>query len=87
LFQKYMKKGFNSKMDFLVFAADTLTREALRACVLTGIEENSSRFPIFDMENREKDIEDHIDREYFEQGPEMHELFMKLVREIELGEE
>lgn len=87
LFQKYMKKGFIGKLDFLVFAADTLTREAVKACVLSGIEENSSRFPIFDMENREKEIEGHIDREYFEQGPKMHEMFMKLVRTLKLGEE
>jgi len=87
LFQKYMKKGFISKMDFLVFVADTLTREAVKACVLTGIEENSSRFRIFDMENPEKEIEGHIDREYFEQGPKMHEMFMKLARTFKLGEE
>jgi hypothetical protein len=87
LIQKYMKKGFNSRLDFLVFVADVLTREAIKAVVLTGIQENSSRFPIFDMDHPESEIQEHINREYFEQGPKMHEIFMQLAREIKLGEE
>jgi len=87
LIQKYMKKGFNNRPDFLVFVADVLTREAVKVAVSSGIKESSSRFPIFDMDHPEKEIEDHISREYFEQGPRMHELFIKLAREIKLREE
>jgi hypothetical protein len=87
LIQKYMKKGFNTKPDFLAFTADILTREAVKTVVLSGIEENSSRFPIFDLDRPEKEIEEHIIREYYEQGPKMHELFLRLARGIRLGEE
>jgi hypothetical protein len=39
------------------------------------------------MDHPESEIQEHINREYFEQGPKMHELFMQLAREIKLGEE
>jgi len=87
LVKKYMKKSFKNRPDFLVFVADTLTREAMKVVVLSGIRENSSRFPLFDLDHPEKEIEDHITREYYEQGPKMHELFLKLVKEIRLGKE
>jgi hypothetical protein len=87
LIKQYMRKGFRKRPDFLVFVADTLTREAVKAVVLSGIKENSSRFPIFDMDHPEKYIEEHIIREYYEEGPRMHGLFMKLAREIRFGEE
>ncbi len=87
LIKKYMKKSFRNRPDFLVFVADTFTREAMKVVVLSGIQENSSRFPLFDLDHPEKEIEDHITREYYEQGPKMHELFLKLVKKIRLGEE
>jgi hypothetical protein len=87
LIKQYMKKGFKTRSDFLVFIADTLTREAIKTVVLSGIEENLSRFPIFDMDHPEEEIKEHINREYYEQGPRMHELLIKLTREIRLGEE
>jgi len=87
LIKKYMKKSFKNRPDFLVFVADTLTREAMKTVVLSGIQESSSRFPIFDLDHPEKEIEDHITREYYEQGPRMHELFQRLAKKIELGKE
>jgi len=85
LIKKYMKKNFRNRQDFLVFVADTITRGYIKAMVKTGIRENSSRFPIFDIDHPEPEIEDHIIREYYEQGPKLHELFVKLVRTIKLG--
>jgi hypothetical protein len=87
LIKKYMKKDFMNRSEFLVFVADVLTREAIKAVVNSGIEENSSRFPIFDMDNPELEIDEHVRREYFEQGLTMHNLFMKLLRDIKLGGE
>jgi len=87
LIKKYMKKTFRNRPDFLVFVADTLTREAMRAVVLSGIDKNSSRFRMFDLDHPEKEIEDHITREYYEQGPRMHELFLRLAKKIGLGKE
>ena len=77
-----MKKDYRNRPDFIVFVADVLTRGALKAVVISGIDENSSRFPIFGMDNPEYEIEEHINREYFEEGPRMHELFMKVVKDI-----
>lgn len=85
LIQKYMKKRFRTRGDFLVFIADTLTREALKAFVSAGIEDNSSRFLIFDLDHPEGEIEDHIIREYHEEGAKMHELFLSLAKKIKLG--
>ena len=87
LIKKYMKKSFRNRPDFLVFVADTLAREAMKAVVLSGIQESSSRFPIFDLDHPEKEIEDHITREYYEQGPRMHELFLRLAKKIRLGKQ
>lgn len=84
LIKKYMKKDYRSKPDFLVFVADVLTREAIKAVVHSGIEDNLSKFPIFDLDNPEGEIEEHITQEYFEEGPKMHEIFMKLVKDIKL---
>ena len=87
LIKKYMKKNFRNRQDFLVFVVDTITREAIKAMVKAGIRENSSRFPIFNIDHQEPEIEDHIIREYYEQGPKLHELFVKLVRTFKLGTE
>jgi len=87
LVKKYMRKNFRAKSDFLVFTADTITREVIKACVTSGIEESSSRFYIFDLDHPEKDIETHVIREYYEHGPMMHEMFTKLARTFKLGEE
>lgn len=84
LIKKYMKKDFMNKSEFLVFVADVLTREAVKTVVSSGIEENSSRFRILDLEKPDFEIEQHVNREYFEQGPAMHELFLKLLRGIQL---
>ncbi len=80
------KKDFRNKMDFLIFIADTITREAIRTIVLSGIKENLSRFHIFDTDNPELEIEDHVVREYYEQGPKMHAMFIKLARGLKLEE-
>jgi hypothetical protein len=87
LVRKYMIKNFSNRLDFQVFIADTLTREVLRAFVKTGFEDNSSRFPIFDMSHPESEIEDHITREYYENGPKLHEMFILLARAFKLAEE
>jgi len=87
LIKKYMKgKDFRKKLDFLTFIADIITREAIRAMVLSGIEENLSKFHIFDMDHPEPEIEDHIICEYYEQGIKMHELFKKLAKTFKMGE-
>jgi hypothetical protein len=87
LIKKYMVKNFNSRLDFLTFIADTLTREVLRAFVTTAVADSSSRFPIFNMDRPESEIEDHIAHEYYENGPKMHEMFVQLTRSLKLGEE
>jgi hypothetical protein len=85
LIKKYMGKNFRRKSSFLVFIADTITREVLRAFVETGVRENSSRFPIFDMTRPESEIADHIVREYYEKGPRMHELFIHLAKTFKIA--
>lgn len=87
LIKKYMVKNFRRRSSFLVFIADTITREVLRAFVETGVKENSSRFPIFDMDRPKGEIEDHIVREYYEKGPRMHELFKYLAKTFKIGKE
>jgi hypothetical protein len=87
LMKKYMVKNFNNRLDFLTFIADTLTREVLRAFVTTAVAESSSRFPIFNMDRPESEIEDHVIHEYYENGPKMHEMFVQLARSFKLGEE
>lgn len=86
LFKKYMVKNFNNRPDFQTFIADTLTREILKALVTRAVEESSSRFPIFNMDHPESEIEDHIAHEYYEKGPLMHEMFGHLARTFKLGE-
>jgi hypothetical protein len=85
LMKKYMVKNFMDRSDFQVFIADTLTREVLKAFVTTGVEENSSRFPLFDIDHPESDIERHIAREYYEKGTNMHEMFIQLARTFKLA--
>jgi hypothetical protein len=85
LLKKLMVKNFNSRLDFQTFIADTLTREVLRALVTRAIEENSSRFPIFNMDRPESEIEDHITHEYYENGPKMHEMFLQLSKTFTIG--
>jgi hypothetical protein len=87
LLKKYMVKNFNNRPDFQTFIADTLTREILKALVTSAVEESSSKFPIFNMDHPESEIEDHITHEYYENGPRMHEMFMQLARTFKLGEE
>jgi len=87
LIKKYMVKNFRRRSSFLVFIADTITREAIRAFVEIGVKENSSRFPIFDMNRPESEIEDHTVREYYEKGPRMHELFIHLAKTFKIGKE
>lgn len=84
LIQKYMQKNYTSSRDFLVFIADVITREAVKTIVQTGVEENSSSFPIFDMSNKETEIAFYIMVEYFKQGPKMHELFTSLARTLKV---
>jgi hypothetical protein len=86
LIKKYMVKNFNNRLDFQTFIADTITREVLRAFVTTAIDESSSRFPIFNMDHPESEIEDHIAHEYYEKGILMHEMFGQLARTFRLGE-
>jgi hypothetical protein len=87
LIKKYMVKNFNTRLDFLIFIADTLTREVLRAIVTKSVRDSSSRFPIFDMSRPESEIEGHIAHEYFEKGTKLHEMFVQLARSFKLGEE
>jgi hypothetical protein len=87
LIRKYMTKNFRNQLDYLVFMADTMTREVIRAFVTLGIEESLSKFPIFDLDHPEKQIDMYVLREYYENGPRMHEMFMKLARTLKLGEE
>jgi len=87
LIRKYMVKNFNSRLDFLTFIADTLTREVLRAIVTKAVKDSSSRFPIFDMSHPESEIEGHIVHEYYEKGSKLHEMFVQLARSFKLGEE
>jgi hypothetical protein len=87
LIRKYItKNNFRNRGEFLVFIADTITREVIKAFVLSGIKENSSRFPIFDSDHPEPYIEDHITLEYYEQGPKMHEMFINLAKNLKLEE-
>ena len=87
LIKKYMtQKNFRIKLDFLVFVADTITREIIRAFVLSGYKEGSSGFRIFDIDHPEPEIDDHVIREYYEQGPRMHEMFIKLARTFKVGD-
>lgn len=87
LVKKYMVKNFRNRLDFLVFIADSMVREAIRAIVTQGIKESSSKFYIFDMDHPESAIEGHVAREYYENGPKMHEMFIQLARTFKLGEE
>jgi len=86
LIKKYMKKkNFKNRKDFLILITDVIAREAVRAFVLSGIKENSSRFEIFDIDHPDPEIEDHITREYYEQSPKMHEIFIKLAKNFKIG--
>lgn len=84
LIKKYMKKNFTSRTDFLVFVGDVITREAVRTIVVNGVEENSSSFPIFDMDHKEVEIEYYIMVEYHKQGSKMHELFSNLAKTFKI---
>jgi hypothetical protein len=85
LIKKYMaKKDYKDRLDFLTFLSDVMTREALRAFILTGIKESSSRFSIFDTDHPEQEIESHITREYFDKGPKLHDLFFNLAKSLKV---
>jgi len=87
LIKKYTsKKDFRNKIDFLTFIADIITREAIRAIVLSGIKENLSGFRIFDTDHSEPEIEAYVDHKYYEEGPKMHNMFIKLARGLKLEE-
>jgi len=87
LVKKYMRmKNFKNRPEFLIFIADTITREAVKAFVLSGVRENSSRFEIFDIDHPESDIEGHITHEYYEQGPKLHEIFVDLARTLKVAD-
>jgi hypothetical protein len=87
LVKKYMVKGFRNRLDFLVFVADSLTREAIRAIVTKSVEESSSKFPILDMTHSEIEMEQYVIYEYFKTGTRMHDMFIQLTRTIKLAEE
>lgn len=76
------KKDYNNRLDFLTFLSDIMTREALKVFVLSGIRESSSRFSIFNYDRPEPEIEDHITREYFDQGSRLHDLFFNLTKTL-----
>ena len=86
LMKKYMQKNFKNKPDFLVFTTDIITRECVKAAVLSAVKESSSKFPIFNLDRPEPEVENYIVVEYYEQGPKMHELFVKLARTFSIGE-
>ena len=87
MIKKYMINGdFRKKPDFLAFLADTLSRTAIKAVVVCGINESSSRFPIFDQDRPEIEIDRYATKEYFENGLVMHELFLELCKSIKFGE-
>ena len=87
LVKKYMQKDFRNRPDFVVFIADALTREAIRAIVTKSIEENSSKFAILDMQHPEIETEQYIIHEYFKTGTKMHDLFIPLARTFKHAEE
>lgn len=84
LIKKYMRGRFKKRADFLVFSSDVMTREVIRSFVVGGIKENLSRFPIFDLDHQEPEMDVYIAREYYEHGPRLHEIFMKLVGTLKL---
>jgi hypothetical protein len=84
LIKKYMRGNFKNRADFLVFVADVMTREVVRSFVVGGIKENLSRFPIFDLDHPEPEIDAHVAHEYYEHGPRLHEAFMRLVGSLKL---
>jgi len=84
LFKKYMRGRFKNRADFLVFAADVMTREVVRSFVVGGIKENLSRFPLFDLDHPEPEIDVYVAREYYEHGPRLHEAFVNLMRSLKL---
>jgi len=87
LIKRYMVKNFRKRSSFLVFIADTITREVIRAFVETAVKENLSTFPILDMDRPESEIEDHIVREYYIKGPKMHDMFVHLAKTFKIGKE
>ena len=84
LIKKYMRGKFKNRVDFLVFVADVMTREVVKSFVVGGIKENLSRFPIFDLDHPEPEIDTYVAREYYEHGLRLHEAFMKLVGSLKL---
>jgi len=88
LIRKYMsKKNFRNRSDFLVFIADIITREVIKAFVLSGIKQSSSRFPIYNQDNPEnyiKEMEGFITQEYYELGPKLHEMYTALAKTLKI---
>ena len=84
LIKKYMRGRFKNRADFLVFAADVMTREVVKSLVVGGIKENLSRFPIFDLDHPEPEIDAYVTHEYYEHGLRLHEAFTKLVGSLKL---
>lgn len=85
LMKKYMNKdGFRKKKDFLVFTADSLTREACRAIIETAIDRGSSQYAILDQDNPEPEIREHYLNQYYENGSKFHDLFFDLLKNFEI---
>ncbi|MEM3523404.1 MAG: ATP-binding protein [Thermoproteota archaeon] len=85
LVKKYMeKKNFKNRPEFQTFIADVITREVVRAFVISGVNENSSRYPIFNSDHPEPEIDFYIIQEYYEKGPIMHEMFTRLAKSLKL---
>jgi hypothetical protein len=84
LFKMYMaNKNFKSRPDFITFLAETITREIIKAAIIRGMQNNSPSFPqttpgyiTFE------DVDAYFTREYYEKGPELHELSKHLIKKL-----
>jgi hypothetical protein len=87
LIRRYMVGNYRNSKEFQVFFADVITREVIKTIVRRGVRESSTRFPIFDMSHAEVEIEDYMIRQYYDNGPKLHGMFMKLARAFQKIEE
>jgi len=84
LFKMYMaNRNFKRKPDFITFFADTITREIIKAAIIRGMQNNSPSFPqttpgyiTFE------DVDAYFTREYYEKGPELHEISKHLIKKL-----
>jgi hypothetical protein len=87
LIKKYMEKnGFKKREGYLVFLADTITREVIKAIVESAVESDSSSFPIFNQDHPEPEIERYIIEKYYENGPKLHDLTIQFLKKIKIEE-